>query len=75
MVIVNDVLDIEKITSGKFEFEQIPFRFADKLNSSIQSFQYKAEEKGIQLNYFSQLEEPLILVGDPYRLIQILNSL
>ncbi|OYU55467.1 MAG: hypothetical protein CFE25_11100 [Chitinophagaceae bacterium BSSC1] len=75
LVIVNDVLDIEKITSGKFEFEQIPFRFADKLNSSIQSFQYKAEEKGIQLNYFSQLEEPLILLGDPYRLIQILNNL
>ncbi len=75
LVIVNDVLDIEKITSGKFEFEQIPFRFADKLNSSIQSFQYKAEEKGIQLNYFSQLEESLILVGDPYRLIQILNNL
>lgn len=75
LVIVNDVLDIEKITSGKFEFEQIPFRFADKLNSSIQSFQYKAEEKGIQLNYFSQLEEPLVLVGDPYRLIQILNNL
>ena len=75
LVIVNDVLDIEKITSGKFEFEQIPFRFADKLNSSIQSFQYKAEEKGIQLNYFSQLEEPLVLIGDPYRLIQILNNL
>lgn len=75
LVIVNDVLDIEKVTSGKFEFEQIPFRFADKLNSSIQSFQYKAEEKGIQLNYFSQLEEPLVLIGDPYRLIQILNNL
>lgn len=75
LVIVNDVLDIEKVTSGKFEFEQIPFRFSDKLNSSLQSFQYKAEEKGIQLNYFSQLEEPLVLIGDPYRLIQILNNL
>ncbi len=75
LVIVNDVLDIEKITSGKFEFEHIPFRFTDKFNSSMQSFQYKAEEKGIQLNYFSQLEEPLVLIGDPYRLIQILNNL
>jgi len=75
LVIVNDVLDIEKVTSGKFEFERIPFRFADKLNYSIQSFQYKAEEKGLQLNYFSQLEEPLVLIGDPYRFIQILNNL
>jgi len=63
------------IMAGKIEFEQKPFRFAEKLNSSLQSFQYKAEEKGIQLNYFSQLEEPLVLIGDPYRLIQILNNL
>lgn len=75
MVIVNDVLDIEKIGSGKFEFEQIPFRFAEKTVTSIQSFRYKAEEKGLQLIFSSFLNNDLVVIGDPYRLSQILNNL
>ncbi|MFY8003384.1 MAG: PAS domain S-box protein, partial [Chitinophagaceae bacterium] len=49
LVIVNDVLDIEKIASGKLQLEHIPFKFFDKLKSAVQAFQYKAEEKGLQL--------------------------
>lgn len=75
LVIVNDVLDIEKIASGRIEFEQIPFLFEDRIRTSIQSFQYKVEEKGLLMVYHSSLEEDLVLVGDPFRLSQIFNNL
>jgi PAS domain S-box-containing protein len=75
LVIVNDVLDIEKIASGRIEFEQIPFLFEDRIRTSIQSFQYKVEEKGLMMIYNSPLEEDLVLIGDPFRLSQIFNNL
>lgn len=75
LVIVNDVLDIEKIASGRIEFEQIPFLFEDRVKTSIQSFQYKVEEKGLLLNYSSAFDESLVVVGDPFRLSQIFNNL
>ena len=75
VVIVNDILDIEKITSGKFEFESIDFIIVDKLTTTIQSFQYKAEEKQIQLELKYAFPATLIVKGDPYRLSQIMNNL
>ena len=75
LVIVNDVLDIEKIAAGKIEFEQIPFSFSDKIYTSVQSFQYKAEEKGLHLNLNSSFDENIVVVGDPFRLSQIINNL
>ena len=75
LLIINDVLDIEKIGSGKIEFENTPFLLSDKLQKSILSFQYKAEEKGIHLILHSKLNNQLVLIGDYYRLQQILNNL
>ncbi len=75
LVIVNDVLDVEKIASGKFELEHIPFRLADKVLLTMQSFEYKAEEKLIALKFEDHLPAHLVVVGDPYRLGQILNNL
>lgn len=75
LVIVNDVLDIEKIASGKFEFENVHFRISEKITTTIQSFQYKAEEKGLHLDFTNNLPNDLVLQGDPYRLSQVLNNL
>ncbi|MEI6584902.1 MAG: PAS domain S-box protein [Sediminibacterium sp.] len=75
LLIVNDVLDIEKIGSGKIEFEQSAFLLFENLQKSIQAFQYKAEEKGLQLTIDCSLNKHLVLIGDSYRLHQILNNL
>ena len=75
LVIVNEVLDIEKIASGKFEFESVHFKISEKITTTIQSFQYKAEEKGLLLDFTNNLPNDLIIQGDPFRLSQILNNL
>ncbi|HCT22304.1 MAG TPA: hypothetical protein DIW54_02810, partial [Chitinophagaceae bacterium] len=75
LVIVNDVLEIEKITAGKLELEQVPFDVIDKANVAVQSFQFKAEEKGLQLALIVPEKKAFTVNGDPYRLGQILNNL
>lgn len=75
LAIVNDVLDIEKIASGKFSLESIPFKLEEKVYTTVQSFQFKAEEKNIQLSFKSNIASDLVVLGDPGRLGQILNNL
>ena len=75
LTIVNDVLDIEKIAAGKLDLELIPFKLEDKVFTTLQSFQFKAEDKNINLLMNSSLPDDLIVIGDPYRLSQILNNL
>ncbi len=75
LTIVNDVLDIEKITAGKLDLEFIPFKIEDKVFTTLQSFQFKAEDKNINLMLNSSLPDDLVVIGDPYRLGQILNNL
>jgi PAS domain S-box-containing protein len=75
LLLVNDVLDLEKIILGKLQFEHVVFSLADRIELCLQSFLYKAEEKGIGLVYENMLNEDLIVLGDPYRLSQVMNNL
>jgi len=75
LLLVNDVLDLEKIILGKLQFEHVVFSLADRVDLCLQSFNYKAEEKGIGLLHDNHLGEDIIVLGDPYRLSQVLNNL
>lgn len=74
-VIINDILDLAAIESGKLKFEKIAFNLRDLLPSLISTFTYQAREKRIQVEY--QIDDSLnkILLGDPVRLNQILINL
>ena len=74
-VIINDILDLAAIDSGKLRFEKIPFNLHDLLPSLIGMFAYQAKEKKLKLDY--KIQPPLnrILLGDPVRLNQILINL
>jgi len=75
LLLVNDVLDLEKIILGKLQFEHVVFSLADRVDLCLQSFIYKAEEKGVGLLHDNHLGENIIVLGDPYRLSQVLNNL
>lgn len=74
-VIINDILDLAAIESGKLKFEKIGFNLRDILPSLISTFTYQAREKRIAVEY--QIDDNLnkILMGDPVRLNQILINL
>lgn len=76
LVIINDILDLSKIEAGKLSIEKIGFKPKAVVGAAIQTLIYKAEEKGIKLtNSFCDQRLAEVLIGDPYRLNQILLNL
>lgn len=73
--IVNDVLDFTKIESGKVELESIPFNIEEKISNTLKTFVFKIEEKGLELIFDNQITKDRVIIGDPFRLGQILNNL
>jgi len=76
LAIVNDVLDFNKIESGKVVFEKIKFNLVDLLHNICGGQIIKAEEKGLlfKLDIDSALRRKVIF-GDPTRLTQIIFNL
>ncbi|MBK7652305.1 MAG: response regulator [Flammeovirgaceae bacterium] len=74
-VIINDILDLASIESGKLQLEKIGFNLNDLLHSLIDTFGVQASEKGINLSYILAKDANKIFVGDPVRLNQILINL
>ncbi|MDW8205032.1 MAG: ATP-binding protein [Cytophagales bacterium] len=75
MVILNDVLDFNKLESGKVELELLPFNLTELLTGLEQLFQPKAQEKALQLLLEADPRMPLYVVGDSVRLSQVLSNL
>lgn len=75
LVVINDILDISKIEAGKLTLEQIGFRTEDIMKKALRVMQHRAEEKGLSLVNMADPDVANILLGDPYRLNQVLLNL
>ncbi|MCL2276419.1 MAG: ATP-binding protein [Treponema sp.] len=73
--IINDILDISKVESGKMELEKIAFNIHELFTSCRTLIMPKAVEKGIMIHFFAEPSIGKMLVGDPTRLRQILVNL
>ena len=75
IVLINDILDLAKVNSGKMIFEQIPFKMTSSISAILHLFEIKIQEKNIVLvpEYDNQI--PDVLIGDPLRLHQIFINL
>jgi signal transduction histidine kinase/FixJ family two-component response regulator/CHASE3 domain sensor protein len=72
---VNEILDLSKIEAGKLSIEVEPFSFRNTLESVCQTLSIKAADKGISLDCQIPDQLPDQLLGDAYRLKQILINL
>lgn len=73
--LINDILDFSKIEAGKLSIEKIPFSLNDILNNMVNLNAINAHKKGLELITEVNRFIPLELVGDPFRLQQILVNL
>ena len=73
--ILNDVLDVSKIESGKLELEYTDFQLENVISSMADMLGMRAEEKNLELLFTAPPDIPTSLVGDPIRLGQILINL
>ncbi|MDJ1468633.1 response regulator [Cytophagaceae bacterium DM2B3-1] len=75
LLLVNDILDLNKIEAGRIEFEEIEFNFREAINRVQQTHLYSASEKNLQFICEIDPAIPTLLSGDPVRLAQVLNNL
>lgn len=75
MALLNDILDFEKIESGKMDLEHIDFDLHRLANSVITLMSGHATNKGIYLQLNMSKDMPRYLVGDPIRVRQVLLNL
>lgn len=73
--IINDILDFSKIESGKMDIEKVPFSLIDTLESVIDMYMARAEEKNIDLTVFLDPQIPKIVKGDSVKIRQIIANL
>ncbi len=73
--IINDILDISKLESGKVSLEAVAFHLPNALTDALQLVNQQAADRGVKivLEYHGDL--PLRCTGDPMRLRQILLNL
>lgn len=75
MQIVNEVLDYNRILSGKFTFTNQVFNLNELLNEVTAIMQLQAEKKDIELKTDYDASVAASVNGDPFRLKQILYNL
>ena len=70
--IINDILDYSKIEAGKLDVEHIEFDLDKVLQTVASLISEKAASKNLELVLDVAKDVPLLLIGDPLRLGQIL---
>ena len=73
--IINDILDISKVESGKIELENIPFNVPELFASCRTLITPKAVEKGVMLYFYADPNLNKYLLGDTTRLRQVFANL
>jgi len=73
--VINDILDISKIESGKLHIEEIEFDLRKVIEDSADLLAKLAHEKGLELFVFIPPEIRRLMKGDVLRLQQVLNNL
>ncbi|TDO29283.1 PAS domain S-box protein [Sediminibacterium goheungense] len=75
LVIVNDILDFSKIKAGRLTIDKTSFSIREVLNNIRAQFEHEAARKELQLIIECEPSLPETIIGDPYRLNQILVNI
>ncbi len=75
IVLINDILDLAKVDSGKMTFEQAPFKLEASISAMLHLFETKIQEKNLLLIKKYDDKIPKVVLGDAVRLHQIILNL
>ena len=73
--LVNDVLDMSKMESGKIELEEVPFDLLDLLDEVVSMIEVQAMGHGLDFIYERHEEIHRQVIGSPVHLRQILMNI
>jgi two-component system sensor histidine kinase/response regulator len=75
LTIINDILDFSKIEAGKLILEHTVFKLDTVIDNVVSLNLIKAKEKSLEMIIKINPEVPALLIGDSFRLGQILTNL
>ncbi|MGL6349463.1 MAG: response regulator [Aeromonas sp.] len=75
LLLINDILDLTKVESGKLTLEEIDFDLNEQIDSLAGMFADMAQRKHVEVIIRKSPEVPVFLRGDPLRLGQVLVNL
>jgi CheY-like chemotaxis protein len=75
LAVIDDILDFSKIEAGKLELDPVGFDLRHTLDDTLAALALRADRKGIELACHVRPDVPDALVGDPFRLRQVLINL
>lgn len=75
LILVNDILEIDKIESGKVSFREDIFSPLEELKNVISIYRPNAEEKGLHIQLDSQHENDHSVKGDVGKYGQIITNI
>lgn len=75
LTLLNDILDLSKIESGKMGLERIPFQLKAVVNETIKTHQARARQKRVELTAELSPDLADTVYGDPIRLRQVVSNL
>lgn len=73
--LVDDMVDLSMVQAGALQTDATEFRLAEAIDDVASVVGLQAEEAGIGLRFVVSPAVPTRLVGDPMRLVQVLNHL
>lgn len=73
--LINDILDLSKIKSGKMEIVNVSYETGDLFSEIVNMIWIKAKEKGLEFRLHVDPSIPSMLCGDEVRIKQILINL
>lgn len=75
LAIINDILDLSKIESGKIDFEEKPVNVREIMRDVRQLLSYRMAERRIEFTFSCNESVPDFMLGDSLKLNQILINL
>ncbi len=73
--LINQILDLSKVESGRLELVAVPFSLAECLDKVMDEIRPQAISKGLAISHTIPPDIPNVLLGDQERLRQILVNL
>jgi len=73
--LINDILDIEKIESGKMEFSYNAIRVRDLLDAAVQENKAFLDQFDVEAEIHEDSSDDVMIGGDQDRLMQVLTNL
>ena len=75
LTIIDDILDFSKIEAGRLDVHSVEFNLRETIDSAARTLALRAREKGLDLTCNVRPDVPVMVIGDPIRLRQILLNL